>query len=259
MFGIGRWVLAVALGIGVVAGTACGGGSKTPKPTTTSARIARAETILQDFVKAKYPDARKGFTTQLDSAFDTKAMTDTWQRFVHDFGDYKSHGKSSEVTSGSTKVVDVPLVMSKAPGVLRVGFSPQGQTTGIFFLKPGIPVGSEGANGQPTPALANAALQVVEQMRTDAFDALGKTFSTSMAATTNPQDIRKGWQGAVGQLGNYVSVGQPQVVPVTGAVLYDIPVTLEKGPIHVQVVIESDAKLDGISIQPGAPTGTFGK
>jgi hypothetical protein len=249
---------AVGLSLSLVAG-ACGGGGGAPiKPKTTANRIARSEAILTDLVKGKFSDVTKGFDSQLKAALPLQTITDTWNRYVNDFGAYKSHGKSSEVTVGANKVDDVPLVMAKIPGVLRVGYNLQGETTGLFLLKTGVPVGSEGAPGTPTPAAEAAAVTVIEQMRTGAFDALAATFDSSMAANASADSIRKAWEGATGQFGNWVNTGKGLVVPVTGAVLYDLPVTLEKGTIHVQVVVDPDVKIAGLSIRSGPPTGKFG-
>src|SRR5205823_11786337 len=67
------------------------------------------------------------------------------------------------------------------------------------------------------PISEAAAVAVIEQMRTGAFDALAATFDSSMAANVSADSIRKAWEGATGQFGNWVNTGKGLVVPVTGA------------------------------------------
>ncbi|WP_330335367.1 DUF3887 domain-containing protein (plasmid) [Streptomyces sp. NBC_00536] len=95
---------------------------------------------LDEVVQGNFTAVSARFTEPLRPQAPPELLAKSWQDYQQAFGSYQSHGDPTQVTSGDQTVVSVPLQMAKQPGEFRVTFNNNGQLTGLFFLRTGVPV-----------------------------------------------------------------------------------------------------------------------
>lgn len=93
------------------------------------------EVLRDDFaaVSARFDEA-------LRSQASPEFLAKSWKDYQEAFGAYQSHGNPEQVPFSEGTVVRVPLRMAERPGEFRVTFDGDGQITGLYFLRAGVPV-----------------------------------------------------------------------------------------------------------------------
>ncbi|MGV4981815.1 DUF3887 domain-containing protein [Streptomyces sp. NRAIS4] len=114
-------------------------------PATGSALAApKDDTValqtLDDIVKGDYKAATAHFDTTMHKRLPPDALEKAWKSYQTQFGRYQSHQKPKDTKSGQYTVVSVPLRMQHGPGEFRLSFDKTGAVSGLFFLKPGVPI-----------------------------------------------------------------------------------------------------------------------
>ena len=82
------------------------------------------------------------------------------------------------------------------------------------------------------------------------FASLGNAMDDETRASLTDDVIRHVWEQLTTKLGDLRSVGH-------GVIVHDVPLTLERGDAHLQVVYRA-GRIIGLALQEGAPTGRFG-
>ncbi|MFD3540412.1 DUF3887 domain-containing protein [Streptomyces sp. NPDC058662] len=152
---LGLVVPAVAL---LVSGVVLPGSASASVPDRGAAYAYAADAVLRPAVPA-LPDYERLALDTLDEVlsddfaavsarFDEELreqaspefLATSWEDYQQAFGAYRSHGEPEQVRTGAQTVVTVPLRMARQPGEFRVAFNGDGQITGLYFLRPGVPV-----------------------------------------------------------------------------------------------------------------------
>ncbi|MFD7031430.1 DUF3887 domain-containing protein [Streptomyces sp. NPDC059917] len=97
---------------------------------------------LDEVVRGDFTAVSARFDETLRRQASPELLARSWQDYQRAFGSYRSHGDPVQSTSGDQSVVRVPLDMAKQPGEFRITFAQDGQVTGLYFLRAGVPVPS---------------------------------------------------------------------------------------------------------------------
>lgn len=95
---------------------------------------------LDAIVKGHYRAATAHFDADVRGHLSPDALGQLWEAYQDQFGHYESHEKPKDTKTGRYTVVSVPLRMQHSAGEFRVSFDGSGRITGLFFLKPGVPL-----------------------------------------------------------------------------------------------------------------------
>ncbi|MEU6509119.1 DUF3887 domain-containing protein [Streptomyces sp. NPDC046942] len=95
---------------------------------------------LNDIVKGDYTAATAHFDATVRRQLPPDALKQAWSNYQEQFGRYTSHQRPEDAKAGGFTVVSVPLRMERGPGEFRVSFDNGGAVSGLFFLRPGVPL-----------------------------------------------------------------------------------------------------------------------
>jgi hypothetical protein len=257
------WVIATAAVfvvaglVAVSAGRRSTSSSHAAAPMTATARAERAETILNDLLAGKFDGVRVGFDPRMRSELSAALISLNWRNFVRAFGAYRSRGRAVETVEGTYRVVNIPLVMTNMAAQLRVTFDANGQIGGLFLLRGEPQTGPSIL--EPSQAQAALAAEVIQLLRSRAFDRVTTTFDDTLKVAISAEHIAQVWDALTQQQGAVRTVGFPAVVPAATTVLYDYPLSMDRGQAHLQIAINAQIQVAGLVIKPGPTTGVFGE
>lgn len=95
---------------------------------------------LDEVVRGDFDAVWARFGTELRQQVTPEALRQSWDAYRAEFGPYVSHGDPRQTAMAAGTVVSVPLRMAKQPGEFRVTFGTDGRLTGLWFLRPGVPL-----------------------------------------------------------------------------------------------------------------------
>ncbi|MFD0375864.1 DUF3887 domain-containing protein [Streptomyces sp. NPDC059525] len=95
---------------------------------------------LAEVVRGDFDAVSARFDTALRQQASPEVLRKSWEAYQAGFGRYLSHGEPRQAVTAAGTVVSVPLRMAKQPGEFRVTFNTDGRLTGLWFLRPGVPV-----------------------------------------------------------------------------------------------------------------------
>ncbi|MFI2200957.1 DUF3887 domain-containing protein [Streptomyces sp. NPDC020192] len=114
--------------------TSAGSAPAAPQDDTIALRT------LNDIVKGDYAAATVHFDATVRGQLTPDALKQAWTNYQEQFGRYTSHQQPRDAKAGGFTVVSVPLRLERGPGEFRVSFDNGGAISGLFFLRPGVPL-----------------------------------------------------------------------------------------------------------------------
>jgi hypothetical protein len=112
----------------------CGGA-----PSSGDLATRATETIELVFA-GDYAAVRAEFDETLSASLSEEQLAESRAQFEDQFGTFQSMGEPEVLERGELTVVNVPLDMSEGEGEARVTYDAEGKITGLFLLRPGVPV-----------------------------------------------------------------------------------------------------------------------
>lgn len=94
---------------------------------------------LDEVLRDDFAAVSSRFDEALRSQASPEFLAKSWKDYQEAFGAYRSHGDPEQVSLREGTVVRVPLRMAERPGEFRVTFDEDGQITGLYFLRAGVP------------------------------------------------------------------------------------------------------------------------
>lgn len=106
----------------------------------------------------------------------------------------------------------------------------------------------DGAVGD-VEALRPKAAEVTDRMAANDWKAVRADFDETMAKALAEDGLANAWAQVVEEKGAYVSRGEPTQVPKLGEPLvFDTPMTFEKGEMKSRVAFHADGRIAGLFI-----------
>lgn len=93
--------------------------------------------------------------------------------------------------------------------------------------------------------------EVLDALIAGNVDSINEQGDPSFRSSITPQQMRDVWQRAISDWGQCQGAGD-------GVIVYDLPLTFERGDAHLQVAYRGE-QIVGLVLKPGSPTGRFGQ
>jgi hypothetical protein len=74
------------------------------------------------------------------SRLTAQAMCADYRTYLATFGAFVGHGTPEVINLGANDVVQVPLRLANSNGEFRVTYDADGHISGLYFLRPGVPL-----------------------------------------------------------------------------------------------------------------------
>lgn len=112
------------------------GRTETTMTPTDDGSGARALSILHALAGGDFDTVRRDFDPKLTAALDHQQLAGVWANVTGLVGRLERLGEPFTRPIGDHTVVDVPMSFEAGEMVGRLAFDPQGQTAGLFVLRP---------------------------------------------------------------------------------------------------------------------------